>query len=139
VYYSRRKLKSSRKARIEIIPLIDVMFLLLCFFIYATMNMVVQQGIFVDLASSKTSKATPTDTQQLVLSVDKNGQYYANQRFISKKALSQRLKQIKNSYGTQVVVNADKEASHGQVVGLLDLVRQNGIEEAIFAVEPEGK
>ena len=136
-YISRSKFRTTRKSRVEIIPLIDVMFLLLCFFIYATMNMVVQQGIFVNLASSETSQVTPQDTEDIVLSVDREGTYYMNEAPVSKNELISRLKMVQDRAHYSVVVNADEDATHGQVIGLLDLVRKNGIEEAIFAVEPQ--
>ena len=71
--YGRWRKQISRKARVEIIPLIDVMFLLLCFFVYSTMNMVVQQGIFVDLASSDSSDVLQEDQRFIIVSVDKTG------------------------------------------------------------------
>lgn len=138
--YGRWRKQISRKARVEIIPLIDVMFLLLCFFVYSTMNMVVQQGIFVDLASSDSSDVLQEDQRFIIVSVDKTGQFYMNKKPISRTGLLSKLERLKQSpQKPTVVVNADKNASHGQVVVLLDLVRKSGIGQAILAVEPESR
>lgn len=128
----------ARRARVEIVPLIDVMFLLLCSFVYATMNMVVQQGIFVDLASSETSEGVQDDKRLVVVSVDRKGTYYIDKRRVSRRELLTALEEVrKRSAKPTVMVNADKDASHGQVVELLDLVRKSGVGQAVFAVQPE--
>ena len=135
--YGRWRSFKPRKARVEIIPLIDVMFLLLCFFVYATMNMVVQQGIFVDLASSKSSSAVER-SKFVVVSVDAEGTFYLDKKPMSRIALEDALRGIKNlPEFKSIILNADKEAKHGQVVKLLDMIRKSGVKMAIFAVEPQ--
>jgi biopolymer transport protein ExbD len=129
---------SHRPAKVQIIPLIDVMFLLLCFFVYATVNMVVQQGIYVDLASSGTSESLEKKTETIIVSVNEEGEYYLNKKSMNQKRLMKELKRIKESKAnTTVVVNADRQATHGQVITLLDMVRRSGVDQAVFAVDPE--
>lgn len=136
--YGRWRAAAVRRGRIEIVPLIDVMFLLLCSFVYATMNMVVQKGIFVDLASSETSQSLPEEKEVTTVSVDRAGTFYLDRRPVSREALASALARLGRSpKKPTVVVNADKSAAHGQVIQLLDLVRKSGVGQAVFAVEPE--
>ena len=64
--YGRSKTRRLKKSRVEIIPLIDVMFLLLCFFIYATMNMVTQKCIVVDLATMESAQIMDYEPQEVI-------------------------------------------------------------------------
>lgn len=138
--YGTWREKRTRKSRVEIIPLIDVMFLLLCFFVFASVNMVAQQGIFVDLAASSSSEPL-SDTQTntaLFVSINKDGQYYLNRRRVSRDRMIKVLETTANDPRRKdVIIQADEAVPHGMVMGLLDLVRLSGIEHAAFAVEPE--
>ncbi len=138
--YGTWREKRTRKSRVEIIPLIDVMFLLLCFFVYASINMVAQQGIFVDLATSQSSE--PLSDEQanaaLFVSIDKDGHYYLNRSRTSRDRMIKVLESVADDPRKRdVVVQADETVPHGKVVGLLDIVRMSGVKTAVFAVEPD--
>ena len=133
---SRVRAMGERKARVEILPLIDVMFLLLCFFIYVTMMMVVQKGIFVDLASAKSGTDMQEEKKLLTLSIDHSGQIYLDKELIEESRLKERLREYKKE-DPVLVINADKGVEHRRVIGLLDLVRQEGMSEIVFTVEPQ--
>ncbi len=134
--YRRRISQSSRGAPVEIIPLIDVMFLLLCFFVYATMNMVLQKGISVNLASSTTYEEVEGREEPITLSVDKDSKIYFNKEPITREELLFYLRGLKETGQEKtVIISADKDATHGQVIALLDIVRRSGLREAVFAVE----
>ena len=59
-----------RRARLEIVPLIDVMFLLVSFFVVVSISMVQQKGIQVDLAASDSAEEFKPEEEDLVLSLD---------------------------------------------------------------------
>lgn len=139
LYKRLRTQLSARKARVEMIPLIDCMFLLLCFFIYVTMSMVVQRGIFVDLAKARTGeRVEEQDRNSLYLSITREGVFYLDKIRVSEMVLKDRLRRFRNEKkeGT-VLINADKEVTHERVMAALDLVRQSGIAQVVFTVEPK--
>jgi len=129
--------RSVRRARVEIIPLIDVMFLLVAFFMVVSISMVAQKGIFVDLAPAITGDSSFEDSESLVLSIDGSGSLFLNKESLSEQALSLRLQErAQQAIKTSVIINADKQTPHEQVIAALDLVRQSGLHNVIFAVEP---
>ncbi|BBO16086.1 biopolymer transporter ExbD [Candidatus Brocadia pituitae] len=116
-----------RKARIEIIPLIDVIFFLLATFVMVSLSMVKNQGISVNLPSAATG--TPQEREIAVtITIAKSGDIYLNQEKLALDLLPQRLKQLKiENPDMKVFVNGDKEAYFGNAVQILDEVRSSGI------------
>jgi biopolymer transport protein ExbD len=99
--------------------------------------MMVQRGISVELASSQSSGEV-RGTEFIVVSVDKSGKYFLNKKAVSEKELSAFLIKMKTSAEKNtVIVSADKEAYHGQVIKLLDIVRRSGVKTAVFSVRQE--
>ncbi len=128
--------KQRKKARIEIIPMIDTMFFLLVFFMVATLSMTMQRGIPVNLPHAATAQE---ELHQVVtLTLTKEGRLLFDKEPISSvDEVASRLVHWKAA-GTDVsvVVNADRSVEHGTVVELLDAVRQAGITRIAIAVKP---
>ena len=128
-----------KRARIEIIPMIDTMFFLLVFFMVATLSMTLQRGIPVNLPHAATAQE---ELRQVVtLTVTKDGKLLFDKAPVaSVEEAAARLGRWKAS-GTDVavVVNADRSVEHGQVVELMDAVRQAGITRIAVAVKPKEK
>jgi biopolymer transport protein ExbD len=116
-----------RKARIEIIPLIDVIFFLLATFVMVSLSMVKNQGISVNLPSAATG--TPQEREVAVtITVTKAGDIYLNQERLAPNLLPQRLKQLNaENPDMRVFINGDKEAYFGNAIQILDEVRSSGI------------
>ncbi len=133
-----RNKMNTQKARVEMIPLMDCMFLLLCFFIYVTMSMVVQRGIFVDLAKAKTGELVKEQEENsLYLTVSRQGEFFIDKTPVTENGLPQRIRQFRQQHKSgAVVINADKGTTHERVMRVLDLVRQNGVAQVVFNVEP---
>ena len=128
--------KPRKKARIEIVPMIDTMFFLLVFFMMATLEMTMQSGIPVNLPSAEGSRSTVQEIVTLTLTRD--GKIFFDKTAIqSKKDVAVRLQQEKAvGKDITVIIQADDKAEHGQVVGLMDAVRQAGINKLSIAVQP---
>lgn len=127
-----------RKARIEIIPLIDVVFFLLATFVMVSLSMIKNQGIRVNLPSAVTG--APQEREVAVtVTVTKSGDIYLNQAKLTSDLLSLRLKQLKaENPDTKVLVNGDKDASFGNAIQILDEIRSSGITKvAIQTRQPE--
>ncbi len=125
-----------RKARIEIIPMIDTMFFLLVFFMIATLSMTVQHGMPVNLP--EVNSATDTFPEQASLTLTKKGRLYFNKEAISLVELQSRLvRLLETDLEPSIVINADEEVVHGRVIEVMDTVRRTGITTMAIATKPK--
>ncbi|HEU5179470.1 MAG TPA: biopolymer transporter ExbD [Candidatus Polarisedimenticolia bacterium] len=117
-----------KKARIEIVPLIDVVFFLLATFVMVSLSMTRNQGMQVQLPSASTSQSSPDSEKALTLTVMDNGEIFYNKEKISASQLPFKLQSFKaSSKDPKVVVNAAADADFKQVVAVLDEARKIGI------------
>ena len=120
-----------KRARIEIIPLIDIIFFLLATFIMVSLSMTKNQGVNVALPTAGTA-ASLGDQQELekalTLSVNEKGEVFWNKEKIAQAQLPMRLQTFKAaSKDPKVILNSDGKADFERVVALLDEVRRAGI------------
>lgn len=128
---------SRRKARIEILPLIDVIFLLLCFFVYASMSMVFQKGINLNLASAVTGLDQGINQETVVVSIDKSNQLFWNQdKLPNWNILEKKIKSLTIKNPHLIIINADQETNHGSVMKALDLFQKNEIFNISLSIHP---
>jgi biopolymer transport protein ExbD len=125
-----------KRARIEIIPLIDIIFFLLATFIMVSLSMTKNQGVQVALPSAA-SAASLGDQQELdkavTLSVNAKGEIFYNKDKITIAQLPLKLQTLKStSKDPKVIINADGDASMKQVIAVLDEVRKQDIHNAAF-------
>src|SRR2546430_5302455 len=126
------------EARIEIIPLIDIMFFLLAAFMLVSLSM-------VNLKSVKVNLPTAVSAQQDVrkdfvdISIDKNGSPYLDKTPVGNNELVTTLDQLqKANPNLRVIISGDQDAHHGDVIHVLDLVRAAGIDRVAFEIrQPE--
>ena len=126
-----RSYGGSRKARIEIIPLIDIIFFLLATFIMVSLSMTKNQGVQVALptAGSAASLGDQAEMEKAVtLSVNDKGDVFFNKEKITLAQLPLRLQTLKStSKEPKVIINSDAGADFKHVVTVLDEVRRIGI------------
>jgi len=116
-----------RRARIEIIPLIDVIFFLLATFMIVSLSMVKNKGIPVNLpgASTAVSQDHLSDT---TITVTKDGKLFFNKDLLSLDQLPARLQQLRREQpDPRIYVNGDQQAYFGAAIGVLDDLRSAGI------------
>lgn len=124
------------EVRIELIPLIDVIFCILTFFILAAVGLSRQQAINVDLP--KASTGAPQMRDLLIVSLDNASNVYIEQNQVfTKDQFAQAIKtyKTKNPNGL-MVLSAAKEASYDEVVQLLDQMRDLGGDRVALATLP---
>lgn len=121
--------------RIEIVPLIDVIFCILTFFILAALTLTRQAAINVDLP--RASSATSQMRQILIVSVDPIGQAYVEKLPVSQDQLYQAITNFRqqNPEG-MMVLYASRAASYNDVVQVLDLLRSAGGDRVALATLP---
>jgi len=127
---------SGPDVRIEIVPLIDVIFCILTFFILAALGLTRQQAINVDLPRAATGVAQMRDL--FIVSVDPIGQTYIDQQPVTREQLQQSLVdyQQNNPQGLMVLY-ASQSSSYSDVVGVLDLLRSVGGDRVALATLPD--
>ena len=126
------------EARIEIVPLIDIMFFLLAAFMLVSLSMVNMKSVKVTLPTATT--ATPGSKRDFVdVSMDKNGGIFLDKKPIGKNELLSALAASqKANPELRVFISADQDARHGDVVRVLDVVRAAGIDNVAFEIrEPD--
>lgn len=126
-----------KKARIEILPLIDIVFLLLVFFIYAMLSMTVHRGLTVVLPKSSSAKIE----NQIVLSVTvrADGAIFLDKGKVALEKLAQSLTQkVKQGKETGVLVFADAHTTYQQLFQVLDQIRMAGLTNISLQAEMDG-
>ena len=119
-----------RKARIEIIPLIDVMFFLLATFIMVSLSMTRNSGMQVALPAASTSEKQPSRDDSVTLTVTEDGQVFFNKEKITLAQLPLKLQIFKaSSKDPKVVVSGAADANFKVVVAVLDEARKIGIQK----------
>ena len=128
--------RSLKKARIEIIPMIDTIFFLLVFFMISTLSMTQFKGLPVNLP--KAASGQPAPAESAAITIDKDGRLLLNQQTVDKTALSEALRQqLAKNADMLVIINADDGVAHGQVVEVIDIARAANVAKMAIAVKPK--
>lgn len=128
------KLPQDHEARIEIIPLIDIMFFLLAAFMLVSLSMVNMKSVKVNLPTATTA-TTETARDFLNISIDRTGAFFLDREPVGANELAQRLTAMQSTNSNlRVFISGDREARHGDVIAALDLVRGTGIEKVAFEI-----
>jgi biopolymer transport protein ExbD len=126
------QLPADTEARIEIIPLIDIMFFLLAAFMLVSLSMVNLRRVEVNLPSAAT--ASQEIRRNLVsIAVDKAGLAYIDRRPTGLHELAAGLAAIQRTNAAlRVVISGDTDARHGDIIRVLDAVRLAGVQNVAF-------
>lgn len=137
------KLKRSfrrRPARIEMIPLIDIVFLLLVFFIYAMLSMAVHRGMTLDLPESAQAQLDPESKLSVFVQM-KNGRIhlFLDREQVDQAELEERLRawRVDHPDSAEVLLFADRGVSYQQLYRVLDRVSAAGVTAISLQAEPE--
>jgi biopolymer transport protein ExbD len=122
------QLAPAKKARIEIIPLIDVIFFLLATFVLFTLSLNKIQAVPVDLPQASANPAQLDADNSVVIQLSDGGAAFWNKELVSLSDVAPRLAYYKaNTAAPKVLVTGDDRARYGDVVRVLDQVRLAGI------------
>ncbi len=127
--------RTHRKAAINITSLIDVIFMMLLFFMI-TSTFLEQPGIKLELPSAKAEAAT--EPQEYVLTVDRKGGLFLNRQAVALDGLEAEIRKVlPKMKDSALVLKADQEVSHGLVVRVMDLAKRGGVKKLIIGTKPE--
>jgi biopolymer transport protein ExbD len=132
----RINLGQRRKARIEILPLIDIVFLLLVFFIYAMLSMAVHRGVPVRLPDSSTAGIEKESL--LSITIRERGEVLVDKERIPLDDLARSLKlRAGQEASPGVHLFADKEVSYQLIIEVLDQIRAAGLSNVVLQTTRE--
>ena len=124
-----------KKARIEIIPLIDIMFFLLASFMMVSLSQVHLKGMKVNLPTG-VSGQTQNKREYVSLSVDKDGQIYFDKTPMEPDQVYKTLSEIhQTSPGAKIFIRGDRDTYHGDVIRLIEQVRSSGFYKIAFEIK----
>ena len=121
----------NRKARIEMLPLIDVVFLLLVFFIYAMLSMVVHHGLRVELPNASTTEVDRNEYVSITIAKD-NSIFVRKERVELSELTEKVMEYVDKKTDISVFINGDSRADLGVAIKILDLLKSAGVKEVSF-------
>ena len=129
-----RALRQRRRGRIEIIPMIDVMFFLLATFMLASLSLQNLHSLAVNLPRGT---STPLQsTSPVTLTVTKDGELLLNTVAVTLDTLAAALRSMPGAQDRRIIVAVDRAAPSGLVVQVMLKAREAGAEHFVFAVAP---
>ncbi|PZD72629.1 Biopolymer transport protein ExbD [Acaryochloris thomasi RCC1774] len=123
-------------AQINIVPMIDVIFAILTFFIVATLFLNKSEGLPVNLPQASTAK--PQISTKVTVSIEPDGEIALNRKPLELDALEGQIRDmVTDEQKVTVIINADQQVGHGQVVAVMDRIRKiDGAKLAIATRRP---
>lgn len=120
---------------INVTPFVDVMLVLLIIFMVTAPMLT--QGVEVDLPKTQTVETLPEESDNLVLSVKKDGSLYLDEYAVKLETLPEQLKKILKGSAKLLYLKADKDVPYGVVVKVMARVKEAGVEKLGVVAEPE--
>src|SRR5688572_10115097 len=128
--------RSIKKARIEIIPMIDTIFFLLVFFMISTLSMAQYRGMPVNLP--KAASGEQALAESAAITIDKESRIFLNKEEVDQAALGDLLRQqLEQNADLLIIINADDGVEHGRVVEVMDIARAANMAKMAIAVKPK--
>lgn len=110
-------------AQINIVPMIDVIFAILTFFIMSTLFLTRSEGLSVNLPQAQTAQTQ--SSSMITVTIDSQGKVFLNRQAVDLEELEAGIRRLANpSQESLVVLNADRTVEHGIVVEVMDRLRQ---------------
>ena len=131
----KRSLLEEPHARLEIVPMIDIMMFLLVFFVMIALRMIPDAGVQMQLPGASTAQQMPST--QVVIAIDAQDQVHIQDAVYTLDSLRSYLQGVKKDANTNVVIAADKSINFQQVMDVMDAVRSTGITDVGLATKQE--
>jgi biopolymer transport protein ExbD len=125
-----------KKARIEIIPMIDTIFFLLVFFMVASLAMTKMTGMPVQLPKSTTAQAKPV--VKVMVTVTAAGHCYIDKQFVDfTEIYGEMCRRLRDNPKLVVILNCDKTQKVDKLIQVMDEVKRANAENVLIATEPK--
>ena len=130
-------LPQEERPQLMIIPMIDIIFFLLVFFMMSMLSMVIQKSMPLTLPQAESAKVSMTRNVPVTITAD--GGIYYERDLMSLRDLTARLKEdVAHGEDISVILRGDAAASYGTVVQVMDVVKHLGIEKVYIATDTPG-
>ena len=130
-------LTQEERPQLMIIPMIDIIFFLLVFFMMSMLSMVVQKSMPLTLPQAESAKVSMTRNIPVTITAD--GGIYYERDLMSLRDLTARLTEdVAHGEDISVILRGDAAASYGTVVQVMDVVKRLGIEKVYIATDTPG-
>ena len=131
---------SARAPALALTSMLDVIFLLLCFFVTVSVFSQWENEISIQLPSATTAQEPDRLPGEIVLNLAKDGKVSVNGRVLALDDLKSRLARVSKFYpGQPVIIRADKEVRYETLVGVIDVCRAADVWNFSLATDGEGK
>lgn len=127
---SRRFVRSN--LILDLTPMVDVVFLLIIFFMVSTTFITLESGLPVDLPEAQSSQPQPSDLPTVTITADE-AIYLAGAEIVEENLVASLRMQLDTSGFGVVVLRADKTVPHGLTVRIMDLIKQAGAQRIAIA------
>ncbi|NIW78928.1 MAG: hypothetical protein GWN16_05450 [Calditrichae bacterium] len=124
-----------KKVVLNITPLIDVLFILIIFFI-VTSTFLEQPGIKLELPEAESAELQKVEKALLTISQDSK-LFFKGEKVTLENLPATLREAMEQSSDKSLIVSADKTIHHGLVVKIMDIARQNGVGKLVVSTEPE--
>jgi len=122
--------------QINILPMIDIIFVILSFFIVSSLYLVKLESIPLDLPNAETSKNKLSDP--LIISLDEEGNIFINKNISKRESFENDIsKLIANEDKKLILIRADKDIKYGEVIYVLDIIRKFKNLKIAVSTEPK--
>ena len=132
---ARKRIREDEDAAIDMTPMLDIVFIMLIFFIVTT-SFVKEAGI--DVNKPDASQATKKPSANIFIAIRANGEVWMDKRMVDVERVGANIERLLAEQPTDmVVIQADKDAKHGVVVEVMDQIKEAGIEKISIAAEDD--
>lgn len=122
--------KDELKTEINILPMIDVIFAILSFFIVSSLFLTKVETIPINLPNSTTAKSE--DKKSINLSIDSNSRIFLNKNLVQLSNLKNEIIKLNFEKNSLIIIRGDKNVNYGKIVEVMDIIRSlNNIKIAI--------
>ncbi|MDF3126098.1 biopolymer transporter ExbD [Rheinheimera sediminis] len=130
---ARKIRREAEEAAVDLTPMLDVVFIMLIFFIVTT-SFVKEAGI--DVLRPKATKAIQKPSATIFIAIRANGEIWMDKRAVDVERVGATVEKLLAESPTDtVIIQADKEAKHGVVVSVMDQIKLAGIDKISIAAE----
>jgi biopolymer transport protein ExbD len=121
------------QSEINVVPLVDIILVVLIIFM-VTAPMIMKPSINVNLPKAASGDATPPT--KLDISISSDGRVNLAGAFVEDDAIrAVAAEEFKNNPDVQAIISADKDVSHGRVVGVLDIIKSTGVKKFAISIQ----
>ncbi len=129
--------RKKRAPSIIIVSLVDILVILLIFFVVSTTFKTDQPEVQINLPESKVAEAAPSQLERAILSVTEDDEVKLDGKPVEIDALEQAVRDLPPTRKSSLAMQADKKASFGTIIKVMDALKLAGVKNIPTATKPE--